>query len=194
MFCQQCGKPLDRTAKFCGNCGAPAAPNHDPGILISPAVSPEVSSAGARRTLHSHVRVMGILWAIYSGLRILMAVWTLVFSRMFLPTIMNGMAKSIPQDGDPGVATLAQSFAHILGGIYAVSAIFGILAGSLGFWAAWALLKHEPNGRTLALVVAFISLISIPLGTGLGVYTLVILLPAKSDRAYQQMAAAAQVT
>jgi zinc-ribbon domain len=191
MFCQQCGKQLDGTAKFCGNCGARTPLNNDPAALPSPAVSPEISAAVASQTLNSHVRVMGILWAIYSGFRILMAVWTLVFSRMFLPTFMNVVTKSMPQDSDPGVAPLMRSIVQMMSGFYAISAIFAILAGSLGFWAAWALLKHEPNGRTLALVVAVISLIGIPVGTALGVYTLVVLLPAKADRTYQQLTAAA---
>jgi hypothetical protein len=191
MFCRQCGKPLDGTAKFCGNCGARTPLDGDPAGLFSPAVSPEISSPVAGQTLDSHVRVMGILWAIYSGFRVLMALWTLVFSRMFLPTITNLVTKSMPEDSDPGMAPLLHSLVQMMSGFYVISAIFGILAGALGFWAAWALLKHQPNGRTLALVVAFISLISIPFGTGLGVYTLVILLPAKVDQAYQQMAAAA---
>src|ERR1700722_841332 len=191
MFCQQCGQQLDATAKFCGNCGARTPLNHHSAVSLSPAASPEISFAMASQTLNSHVRVMGILWAIYSGFRILMALWTLVFSRMFLPTFMNVVTKSMPSDSDPGMAPLLESIVQMMSVIYAISAIFAILAVAFGFWVAWALLKHQPNGRTLALVVAFISLISIPFGTGLGVYTLVILLPAKVDRAYQQIAAAA---
>jgi ABC-type spermidine/putrescine transport system permease subunit II len=190
MFCQQCGKQLDRTAKFCGNCGARTPLNSDPSVLSSPPVSPEISTAVASQTLKSHVRLMGILWAIYSGFRILMAVWTLVFSRMFLSTFVNAVTKSMPQDSDPGTAPPMRSILQMMSGFYIISGIFAILAGSLGFWVAWALLKHQPNGRTLALVVAFLSLISIPFGTALGVYTLVVLLPAKADRTYQQMAAA----
>ncbi|HXO88905.1 MAG TPA: zinc ribbon domain-containing protein [Candidatus Acidoferrales bacterium] len=190
MFCQRCGKQLDGTAKFCGNCGARTPLNNDPAVLSSSLVSPEISTVVASQTLNRHLRVMGILWAIYSGFRILMAVWTLVFSRMFLPTFMNVVTRSMPQDSDPGMAPLMRSIVQMMSGFYAISAIFAILAGSLGFWVAWALLKHQPNGRTLALVVACLSLISIPFGTALGVYTLVILLPAKADRAYQQMAAA----
>lgn len=104
---------------------------------------------------------------------------------------MNVVTKSMPQNSDPSVAPLLESIGQMMSGLYAISAIFGILAGSFGFWAAGALLRHQPNGRTLALVVAFISLLSTPFGTGLGVYTLVVLLPAKVDRTYRQMAAAA---
>jgi hypothetical protein len=191
MFCQQCGKRLDGAGNFCGNCGARSPVNTDPAVSLSPAVSGEISSALASQTLNSHVRVMGILWAIYSGLRILMACWTLVFSRFFLPTVVNAVTRSMARDSDPGMAPLVQSLVQMMSGFYVLSAIFALLAGSLGFWAAWALLKHHPSGRTLALVVAVISLISIPFGTGLGIYTLVVLLPASADRTYQQTAAAA---
>jgi zinc-ribbon domain len=183
MFCQRCGTQLDGTAKFCGNCGARTPLNNDPAVLSSSAVSPEISAAVAIQALNSHVRVMGILWAIYSGFRILMALWTIVFSRLLMPMLQN----FIPHDSDVDVMPIF----HMMSGFYIVSGIFSVLAGAVGFWAAWALLKHQPNGRILALVVAVISLISIPFGTALGVYTLVVLLPAKADQTYQQLAAAA---
>jgi ABC-type sulfate transport system permease subunit len=190
MFCQQCGNQLDQTARFCGNCGARTPFDHVPSGPLPPARSPETSAALASQTLNSHVRVLGILWAIYSGFRIVMALWTLVFSRMLLPTFMNVLSRSMPQGGDPGMANALEPFLRMLSGFYALAAMFAILAGSLGFCAAWALLKHQPNGRTLALVIAFVSLISIPFGTGLGVYTLVVLLPAKAQQTYQQLASA----
>jgi hypothetical protein len=183
MFCQQCGNPLDGTPQFCGNCGARTPLNNAGKLSLSPAAPPEIAAAVANQALNGHVRVMGILWAIYSGFRILMALWTIVFSRMMMPMFES----FIPRDADANVMPLF----HIMSGFYLASGIYSVLAGAVGFWAAWALLKHEPNGRILALVIAVISLISIPFGTGLGVYTLVILMPAKAERTYGQLASAA---
>jgi zinc-ribbon domain len=189
MFCQQCGKPLDATAQFCGACGARTPQNTQPATL-SP-VPPEISEAVAKQSLASHVRVMGILWAIYSGYRILIAIWTIVFSRVLMPEFVHQISKTMAQQNSntPDFAPMVQTFMHMMSGFYIVSAIFSSLAGALGFWAAWALMKHERSGRLLALVIACVSLISIPFGTALGVYTLVIFLPHRAERFYQELAA-----
>jgi hypothetical protein len=47
----------------------------------------------------------------------------------------------------------------------------------LGLTAGLALLGGQQSGRRLALIAGFLSLSNIPLGTALGVYTLVVLLP-----------------
>lgn len=154
--------------------------------------SNEVPPATAKQALAGHVRVMGILWAIYSGLRVLIAIWTIVFSQVFLPGFLNTFAKTFAENnnGQPDMIPVMQGVFHLMSGFYVVSAIFGFLAGALGFWTAWALLKRQPSGRILALVVACVSLISIPLGTALGVYTLVIFIPEKASRTYQELVTA----
>ncbi len=95
MFCEQCGKPLDATARFCGSCGARTPLKRAPSL--SPGRSDEISAAVAKQSLASHLRVMGILWAIYSGFRILMAFWTIVFARVFFPTFMDVITKAMSQ-------------------------------------------------------------------------------------------------
>jgi len=47
--------------------------------------------------------------------------------------------------------------------------------------AGYGLLEREPWARTVALVVGVISLLNVPLGTALGIYTLWVLLPAEAD-------------
>jgi hypothetical protein len=60
-----------------------------------------------------------------------------------------------------------------------------------GFIAGWALLQREEWARTMALVMGFIALLNIPLGTALGVYTLWVLLPSQSDEEYKAISQAA---
>jgi len=43
----------------------------------------------------------------------------------------------------------------------------------------------------LTLVLGFVSLIHIPFGTALGIYTIWVLLPAKADEEYRRLAQAA---
>jgi len=60
-----------------------------------------------------------------------------------------------------------------------------------GFFAGWGLLQREEWARTVALVVGFVALLRIPLGTALGIYTLWVLLPTQSDDDYKALAQAA---
>jgi hypothetical protein len=183
VFCERCGKQLDDSARFCGACGVSTAPG---GASISPSAAvgqPAVAPAIAAEKLSSSLRVLGILWAVYSGFRILTAAWTIAFSRMFLPMIGTMIPKNADVDMTP--------FFHMLSGFYVVSGVYSVLAGAAGIWASWALLKREPAGRMIALVIAFISLISIPFGTALGVYTLVVLLPEDAGRTYDKIATSA---
>ena len=61
------------------------------------------------------------------------------------------------------------------------SAVLSILAG-------WGLLERQLWARTLAIVLACFSLIKIPFGTALGIYTMWVLLPASSEQEYRQIA------
>jgi hypothetical protein len=51
-------------------------------------------------------------------------------------------------------------------------------------------MTHRPSARMLAIVLGCISLIHLPFGTALGIYTLWVLLPADADTEYRSMAGA----
>jgi glucose uptake protein GlcU len=61
----------------------------------------------------------------------------------------------------------------------------------VGFFAGWGLLQHEEWARVFALVVGFIALLNVPIGTALGIYTLWVLLPSQSAEQYKALAQAA---
>ena len=61
------------------------------------------------------------------------------------------------------------------------SAVLSVLAG-------WGLLERQPWARTLAIVLGCLSLIKVPFGTALGIYTMWVLLPAASEEEYRQLA------
>jgi hypothetical protein len=116
-----------------------------------------------------HLQVLGILWIAFSVLRLLPGLGILGISSRalfpFLPFHLTGFV--VP-------------FMRVIGlGIVAVG-VAGILAG-------WALLQRVEWGRTLALVVGIISLIHIPFGTALGIYTLWVLMPAESEKEYRRI-------
>ena len=63
----------------------------------------------------------------------------------------------------------------------------------LGLAAAYGLLMHKPWARILALVEGFLSLLNFPLGTIIGIYTFVVLLPRAAADYFAQPAPAGSV-
>jgi hypothetical protein len=115
-----------------------------------------------------HLRLLGILWLAVSALSIIPAFVLLTFFR-------------------PGVFEFAEMpiFVHhllqFIGILLLGSAVLGIITG-------WGLLERQPWARMLAIVLGCFSLIHMPFGTALGVYTLWTLLPARSEEEYRQLA------
>jgi zinc transporter ZupT len=169
VFCQGCGRQLDVSAQFCTECGRPTH-------AVSAAVVPT-----AIQTLAAHVRVLGVLWAIYGGFQVLMAFWTVAMSRFYVSMFEDFVSRD---------ANFPASFIPSIRTIFIWSGIFAFVTGAIAGFAGWALLRRDPSGRVTALVAAFVSLISIPLGTGLGVYTLIEFLPASARDNYAQLASA----
>lgn len=173
MFCQCCGNALDEGARFCKSCG---------NVVPGPATAPQVLAPDPAQVHSNHVRVLGILWLVYSIFHIVMAVWTLAFSHYFLPAMQDALS----HNNTPFPFPLFR-FMHIF---YALTAIYGVATGILGIFAGVALLQRKRAARMLAIIAAFICVISIPFGTAIGVYTLVILLPGHAARAHEQIAQA----
>ena len=104
---------------------------------------------------------------VYGVIRLVLA--TLLFVYSGTATVMFGaLLNRVP---DP--FTLMGIF-HFM---YIVMIALAALCGILGIVAGLALLGGPPSGRTLALVAGFLSLTNLPLGTTLGIYTLIVLLP-----------------
>jgi hypothetical protein len=58
--------------------------------------------------------------------------------------------------------------------LYAATIVLSVVCGVLGLLAGLALLGGQRSGRTLCLIAGFLSLPNIPLGTTLGIYTLIV--------------------
>jgi drug/metabolite transporter (DMT)-like permease len=127
--------------------------------------------------VHTHVRLIGILWLAMAALDVLGgAVLLIVANTLFGHSSEYGAIRA------PGFLQPLLSFV----------AIFILAKACLGFLAGWGLLQQQRWARALALVAAFLSLFHIPLGTALGIYTLWTLLPAESEQEYEQLAMVAR--
>jgi hypothetical protein len=74
-------------------------------------------------------------------------------------------------------------------GTFLFSRVLSLVIGVVGIWAAVSLMRRNPDGRAIAIVAACIALLSFPLGTALGIYTLVVLLRQGSREAYAALSA-----
>jgi uncharacterized membrane protein (DUF2068 family) len=118
-----------------------------------------------------HVRLLGIFWLALSAFRLLPGLFLMAFFRH-----MDFLGPTVP------------FFVH---GIMRMVGMMMLAGGVLGIVAGWGLLERQPWARMLAIILGCFSLVDMPLGTALGVYTLWVLLPAQSEEEYRQIARAA---
>jgi uncharacterized membrane protein HdeD (DUF308 family) len=119
--------------------------------------------------LDGHRRTLGFCWLIYGVLRLVMAFCLVLFN----PTATVMFGALLGRVADP--FALMSDF-HI---IYTGIVVLSVLSGIFGLVAGLALLANQRPARMLTLIAAFLSVSEIPLGTTLGVYTLVVLLPSR---------------
>jgi hypothetical protein len=163
MFCDQCGTQLQPAQSSCLRCGK---------AVVGP--------MGYRRNrVQEHVRLVGILWMAYSALLVFAGAAVVIVAH----TIFGG-AFHLPDGPPPEVSAWLRPFLTFIGGLILVKAV-------AGFFAGWGLLQREPWARVVALILGFLSLFNVPIGTALGIYTLWVLLPTQSDDEYQALAKAA---
>ena len=114
--------------------------------------------------LGDHTRPLGICWVAYGLIRLGMAVFLLSFGGT--ATVMFGAL--LNRVADP--FTLMGTF-HFL---YAAAIVLSAVCGVFGLVAGLALLGGRRSARALCLVAGFLSLPNLPLGTTLGIYTLIV--------------------
>ena len=158
MFCEQCGEKLEANQRFCSRCGREVV-----GV---------VPGYPRRSRVQEHVRLLAIFWFALSALNVL--------GGIVLVTLANTLFVHFHDLGAPDAPT---AFLHPL---LTFIGIFVLAKAAIGAATAWGLLNREPWARVMALVLAFVSLMNVPLGTAVGVYTLWVLLPAQAEEEYEK--------
>jgi hypothetical protein len=157
---------------FCDQCGAALVA----GQLRCTRCGKEIVGYVRPNRVQEHVRLLGILWMAASALNVVGGLVLVVIAN----TLFNERLGQVPG-----------SAAHWLRPFLTFIGILILAKAAAGFIAGWGLLQHEPWGRLVALVLGFIALFNIPLGTALGIYTFWVLLPTQSDDEYRALAKAA---
>jgi hypothetical protein len=163
MFCDQCGAQLQSGEPRCGRCGKTVL-----GLIEL-----------RRSRVRDHIRLVGILWLAYSALHVVAGVVVIIVAQTIF-----GHAIHIHNGPPPEVTVWLRPLICCIGWLILAKA-------AAGFFAGWGLLQREGWARIVALVVGFVALLNVPIGTALGIYTLWVLLPRESDDEYKALAEAA---
>jgi hypothetical protein len=153
---------MEEGQTFCSSCGKP----------LGAASTPPAATVPYQGRVARHVQVVAILWLVWSILRLARGAGFLFFGHFGLNLPFHLIPFPAPAWFFP-----FSTFVGITSLGYAV----------VGLIAAWGLLQRLPWARILTLVIAFLSLIHIPFGTALAIYTLWVLLPAASGEEYRRI-------
>ena len=155
---------------FCDQCGAQLQAGQQ---VCARCSKPVIGLVYRRNRVQEHVRLVGILWLAYSALTLLGGIAVEIVAHTIFA---DGFGGGPP----PEVKIWLRPLLTFVGGLVLIKAAVGFIAG-------WGLLQRETWARVAALVVAFISLFNVPIGTALGIYTLWVLLPADSSAEYLRL-------
>jgi hypothetical protein len=151
---------------FCDRCGAnvPERAAFCSNCGKPSGVAPLVPAQGR---IAGHVRLLGIFWLALSVFRLVPGIALLTLFGHGIPFPL-------------GVPYFVQGMLSGVGWVFIAGAVLGIIAG-------YGLLQREPWARMLAIIMGVVSLLEMPFGTALGIYTLWVLLPARSEQEYHQL-------
>jgi len=132
--------------------------------------NPEEDPGPLSETDREHLRILSILHYVSAGLTAVglcfAGLWTVVVFSMAGVGVAAGLE-------DPAAAAAPAAAFGIMGAFGVVMVLIGLGTLIAQYLAARNL--HETRGRTLCLIVAAIECLNAPLGTALGVFTIVVL-------------------
>jgi hypothetical protein len=122
-----------------------------------------------------HVKILGILLVVYGMFGILAGIIVMV--------IFGGLAGLVSVADRSGDALIA---VPILGGIGAFVFILLLVLSLPGIVAGFGLLQLQPWARMLTIVLSALELMSVPIGTALGIYGLWVLLSPGGEQLFRR--------
>jgi hypothetical protein len=129
------------------------------------------SNEFADRSASGRFPTLGVFWILYGLLRLVAAVGLFLYTAtatLMFGALLNRVANPY---------ALMDLF-HI---VYLGAIVLAVVSGIVGIMAGLALMGGGRSARTLGLIAGFLSLCNLPLGTTLGIYTLILLLPMRTS-------------
>ena len=122
-----------------------------------------------------HVKILGILHIVYGILGVLAGIIILL--------IFGGLAGVVSVAAHSADALIA---VPILGGIGAFIFILLLALSLPGIVAGFGLIEFRPWARMLTIILSALELMSVPIGTALGIYGLWVLLSPGAEQLFRQ--------
>ncbi len=170
MFCSACGHALAPGQPVCPQCGRP----------VAPPIPPVPNLAFQLHNYAGRIRALSVVWFIYGGLSLAFGVLGLTFAGAFFHGPFGPWAHGPWGHGPWGPEWFGPAILR-----FAWTAV--VLRSGLALAAGWGLMERAPWGRIVAIVAAFLCLLKIPIGTALGIWTLVTLLGYRNATLYDQL-------
>jgi hypothetical protein len=139
--------------------------------------------------MEKHLTLVGVLNIVYRSFLLLTALFLFALAAWFgdLISMLVDMDVIQPHEIPIQLFTVVPLILVVVAALVAIISIVGILGGV-------GVLRRKEWGRIMLLVVSFINLLRVPLGTALGIYSIYILMNADSVKLFspagQQTAAA----
>jgi hypothetical protein len=125
------------------------------------------------------IKALSIVWFIYGALSLALGAVGMIFANAYLSGAfgpwMHGPWGHGPMGPELGPMILRFGWGVLL------------VRSALAIIAAWGLMERTQWGRVVAIAAAFVNLIKIPIGTGIGIWTLVTLLGYRNTTLYDQL-------
>ena len=169
MFCSSCGYALAQGLAFCPNCGRPVAPVVPP----VPGLQFQIDSYAGK------VKALSIVWFIYAGYSVLSGIAGLA--------IVHAIFSHHGGDWGNNPWTNGSAPNWFLPAIFHVVWVAVLMRTGLAILTGYGLYSRARWGRILAIVVAILSLIKFPIGTALGIWTMVMLMGFQNSTLYEQL-------
>jgi hypothetical protein len=170
MFCSGCGQALVPGQPVCSQCGRPIGPPVPP----VPNLQFQVANYAGR------IRALSIVWFIFGGLYLVLGVIGLTFAHAFLSGPFGAWSHGPWSHGPFPPEMLGPA-------ILRFAWVLVVLRSGLALAAGWGLMERTQWGRIVAIAAAFLCLIKVPIGTALGIWTLVTLLGYRNTTLYDQL-------
>lgn len=186
MVCQSCGSELAAEVRFCAKCGAQvvaAAPQPQQPLYGAPQYPayPQQYPIVVAPRVQRHLQTLGMLWCVYALYHVVKGLIGITFLHAFSTHAFFGNWPDWSYYHGPSPAPWMQAMVPVIATITAVWVVATLLVG-------YSLLTRKPWGRVLAIVIAILSIIHLPIGTALGIYTLWVLAPSASGLEYDAIA------
>ncbi len=170
MFCSGCGQAVAPGQTVCAQCGRPLAAPVPP----VPGLEFELQNYAGK------VRALSVVWFLYAGLSLLAGVIGMTFARQFVDGHFFGFWMHGPWGPGGFPPFLGPAFLHLVWVVVIVRSGMALMAG-------WGLMERAPWGRVVAIVAAFLGILKFPIGTAIGVWTLVVLMGYRNSTLYDQL-------